>query len=100
MPEILTEDAGRRFAFAPDPEPAEDIRHRVIVIFEESDGRLWSIGTDMMAPDLETAQGFADGLNARIGLDTDTWMVLAERVFAERRTIRERHGGGLSAPAG
>jgi len=35
--------------------------------------------------DLETAQGFADGRSARIGLDTDTWMALAERVFAERR---------------
>ena len=68
------------------------------MIFEESDGRLWSIGTDMMAPDLETAQGFADGLNARIGLDTDTWMALAERVFAERRQIRERYDSVPSAP--
>ena len=33
MPVTFTEDAGRRFAIAPDPEPAEDAPHRVFAIF-------------------------------------------------------------------
>ena len=80
--------AGRHFAFAPDPDPVEDILYRMYVIFEEADGRLWSVGTDFMAPDLATAQDFADGLNAQIGLDAETWMALAERAFAARRRFR------------
>ena len=92
MTTTLTLDTSRRFAFAPDPVPVEDILHRMYVIFEESDGSLWTAGTDFMAPDLATAQGFADGLNARIGLDTTTWMALAERAFAARWKLEAQQG--------
>ena len=37
-------------------DPVEGILHRIYVVFEEYDGRLWASGTDMMAPSLKTAE--------------------------------------------
>ena len=58
MTETITDGPGPRHAFAPHPDPVEGILHRIYVIFEESDGRLWASGTDMMAPSLESAEAF------------------------------------------
>ena len=48
-------DAGARHAFAPSPEPTEGVVHRVRIVFQASDGRVWSAGTDMMAPTIDSA---------------------------------------------
>ena len=57
------------------------ILHRIHIIFEESDGRLWASGIDMMAPNLESAEVFADRLNEMLGVDRAAWPALADRVF-------------------
>ena len=62
MTDPTTTDAGRRYAFAPHPEPIEDILYRMHIIFEEPDGRLWSSGTDVMAPSMDSAEEFAEGV--------------------------------------
>ena len=66
----------------PKLDPVEGILHRIYVIFEESDGRLWTSGTDMMAPSLESAEAFSDRLNETLGVDRTAWSALANRVFA------------------
>ena len=81
MREQFTVDADIRYAFAPHPEPVEEILYRVHDVFEEPDGRRWSTGTDLMAPDLGTAQGLADRLNAPLGWKTDAWVAFAHRFF-------------------
>ena len=53
------------------------ILHRIYIIFEESDGRLWASGIDMMAPNLESAEVFADRLNEMLGVDRAAWPGLA-----------------------
>ena len=85
MTKFLTTDAGRRYAFAPHPDPVEEILYRIHIVFEESDGRLWSSGTDLMAPNMESAQAMAEDLNGRLGLDHASWTAFAERVFAASR---------------
>ena len=80
-----TTDADRRYAFAPHPDPVEDILYRIHVIFEEPDGRLWSSGTDLMAPNMESAEAMAEDLNSRLGLDYAAWTAFAERVFAAKQ---------------
>ena len=85
MTDPATTDAGRRYAFAPHPDPIEDILYRIHVIFEEPDGRLWSAGTDLIAPSMESAQAMAEDLNSRLGLDYAAWTAFAERVFAAKR---------------
>ena len=80
-----TTDAGRRYAFAPHPDPIEEILYRIHVIVEEPDGRLWSAGTDLMAPTMESAEVMAEDLNSRLGLDYAAWTAFAERVFAAKR---------------
>ena len=82
-----TTDAGRRYAFAPHPDPIEDILYRMHIIFEEPDGRLWSSGTSLMAPNMESAEALADDLNSRLGLDHESWTAFAQRVFAARRAL-------------
>ena len=85
MTDRATTDAGRRYAFAPHPDPIEDILYRIHVVFQESDGRLWSAGTDLMAPSMESAETMAEDLNSRLGLDYAAWTAFAERVFAAKR---------------
>ena len=84
MPEPFAMDAGVQYAFAPSPELVEGVLHRIHVVFESSDGRGWSAGTDLMSPTAGSAADFCDGMNARLGLGREEWMALAERVFAER----------------
>ena len=81
MTKQFTMDGDIRYAFTRRPEPVEEILYRVHVIFEEPDGRLWSTGTDLMAPVLGTAQGLADRLNSPLGWKTDGWMAFAHRFF-------------------
>ena len=69
-------------AFAPYRDPVEGTVHRIYVIFKESDGRLWSSGTGMMAPSLESVEAFSDRLNETLGVDRAACSALAERVFA------------------
>ena len=82
MTETITDGPGPRHVFAPRPDPVEGTLYRIYVIFEESDGRLWASGTDMMAPGLESAEGFSDRLNEALGVDRAAWSALAKRVFA------------------
>lgn len=82
MPAPFTMDDGVRYGFAPSPEPAEDTLHRNRIVFQDSDGRVWSAGTDMMEPTMGSAEGFSHALNARVGLDREGLTVFAERVFA------------------
>ena len=84
MTDLTTTNAGRRYAFAPHPDPIEDILYRIHVIFQEPDGRLWSAGTDLMAPNMESAEAMAEDLNSRLGLDYTAWTAFAERVFAAK----------------
>ena len=51
------------------------------VIFEETEGHLWSTDTDRMAPNLETAKGIADTLNTPLGWKTDPGVAIAHRFF-------------------
>ena len=55
MTETITDGPGPRHAFAPHPDPVEDVLYSIYVIFEEHDGRLWTSRTTMMAPDREGA---------------------------------------------
>ena len=87
MAESFTMDVGARYAFAPSPEPIEGVVHRIRIVFQASDGRVWTAGTDMMAPTLDSAEDFCDALNARLGLDRDGWSAFAERVFAAQAQL-------------
>ncbi|MCY4503590.1 MAG: hypothetical protein OXE57_18780 [Alphaproteobacteria bacterium] len=82
MTETITGGPGPRHAFAPHPDPIEGALYRIHVVFEESDGRLWAAGTDIMAPTLESAETFADRLNEALGLDRVAWAARATRAFA------------------
>ena len=46
---------------------------------------MWSSGTDLMAPNMESAEAMAEDLNSGLGLDHASWTALAERVFAAKR---------------
>ena len=82
MTETITEGPGPRHVFATHPDPVEGILHRIYVIFEESDGRLWASGTDMMAPDPDNGELFVDRLNETLDVDRAEWSALAARAFA------------------
>ena len=82
MTETITDGPGPRHVFAPHPDPVEGMLHRIYIIFEESDGRLWASGTDMMTPSLESAEVFSDRINETLGVDRAAWPALANRVFA------------------
>jgi hypothetical protein len=82
MAEPVTMDASTRYAFAPSHEPIEGVVHRIRIVFEASDGRVWTAGTDMMALGMDSAEDFCDALNAPLGLSRDAWTAFAERVFA------------------
>ena len=86
MTETITEGPGPRHVLAAHPDPVEGILHRIYVIFEESDGRLWASGTDMMAPNLESVEAFSDRLNETLGVDRAAWSALADRAFAAGET--------------
>ena len=90
MTETITDGPGPRDAFAPHPDLVEGMLHRIYVIFEESDGRLWTCGTDMMAPSLESAEAFSDRLNETLGIDRAAWSAVANRVFAGAETRSRR----------
>ena len=97
MTDPTTTDSGRRYAFAPHPDPIEEILHRIHIVFEEPDGRLWSSGTDIMAPTMDSAEAFAGDLNSRLGFDYTIWTEFARRVFAAKQSGSERpEGGGLT----
>ena len=87
MAEPFTMNDGARYAFAPSPEPIEGAVHRIQIVFQASDGRVWTAGTDMMAPAMDSAEDFCDALNTRLGLDRDAWKRFAERVFAARAPL-------------
>ena len=99
MTEQFTTDVDIRYAFAANSEPIEGILYRVHVIFEEPDGRLWSAGTDLMAPDLETAQGLADRLNTPLGWKTNAWTAFAHRFFEWDRARKCSPDVAPAAPA-
>ena len=82
MTETATHGLGPRHAFAPNPDPIEGVLYRIHVVFEESDGRLWAAGTDMMAPTLDSGEAFADRLNETMDLDRAAWSARAARAFA------------------
>lgn len=82
MTENIVAGPGARHAFAPHPDPVEGLLYRVYVIFEESDGRVWAAGTDMMAPDLDSAERFVERLNETLGVDRAERSALADRAFA------------------
>ena len=84
MAEPFALDASVRYAFAPSPEPVESVMYRIHIVFECSDSRLWSAGTDLMSVTAESAAVLCDGMNARLGFDRHGWTALADRVFAER----------------
>ena len=88
MADAFTLDAGARYAFAPSPEPIQGALHRIRIVFQASDGRVWSAGTDMMAPTVDSAEDFCDALNARLGLNHDGWRGFAERVVAAQAQLR------------
>ena len=83
MSDAFTLDAGARDAFAPLPDPIEGTLHRIHIVFQGSDGRRWSAGTDLMAATRESAADFCDGLNVPLGFHRDGWAAFAERVFTE-----------------
>ena len=119
MTESIVDGPGPRHAFAPHPVPVEGLLHRVYVIFQESDGRVWAAGTDMMAPDPGGAELFVDRLNETLGVDRAERVALAARAFAvesepapgggpwtpsasrppARRPPRQCRSGNPSAPA-
>ncbi len=99
MIEAPRTDAGRRYAFAPHPDPIEDILYRIHVVFEEPDGRLWSAGTDLMAPNMESAEAMAEDLNSRLGLDYAASREFDQRVFAAKQMASERPEGGVLPPS-
>ena len=82
MADALTVDAGARYAFAPSPEPIEGAMYRIRTVFQAFDGRVWSSGTDMFVPTMDSAADFCDALNTRLCFDHDGWTAFAERVFA------------------
>ena len=92
MTETITDGPGPRHAFAPHPDPVAGTVHRIYVIFEESDGRLWSSGTGMMAPSLESAEAFSERLNETLGLDRADWSALANRAFPGAEAPDNRSG--------
>ena len=63
-------------------DPVEGLLHRIFVVFQESDGRVWTAGTDMMAPDPGNGELFVDRLNETLGVDRPQWSALAARAFA------------------
>ena len=69
----------------PHPDPIEDILYRIHVIFQEPDGRLWSAGTDLMGPNMQSAEAMAEDLNSRLGLDYAALTAFAKLVFAAKR---------------
>ena len=84
MTEMIADGPGPRHVIAPHPDPVEGILHRMYIIFEETDGRVWASGTDMMAPSLESAEAFSDRLNETLGVDRAASTALASRVFRAR----------------
>ena len=84
----------------PHPDPIEDTLYRLHIIFEEPDGRLWSSGTDLMAPNMESADALAENLNRRLGLDYTAWTAFARKVFAARRALDRDPDSQPSGPAG
>ena len=82
MTDPFTVDTGARYAFAPSPESFEGKMYRIRIVFEASDGRGWTSGTDMIAPTMDSAVDSCDALNTRLGFDHDGWTAFAERIFA------------------
>ena len=82
MIETVVDGPGPRHAFALHPDPVEGLLHRIYVVFQESDSRVWATGTDMMAPDPGNGELFVDRLNETLGVDRAQWSALAARAFA------------------
>lgn len=77
---------GCRFAFAPHPEPADEILYRIHVFLEDTDGSHWWVGTDLVTHDLESGEILAGDLNAGLGLDVAACAAFAERALAANPT--------------
>ena len=97
MSDALTMDAGARYAFAPSPDLVEDTLHRIYIVFEGSDSRHWTAGTELMAATRESAENFCDKLNPPLGFDYEGWTVFAHRVFAANPYRKSKSGGEPSA---
>ena len=92
MSEPFNLDTGARYAFAPYPEPIEGALHRVNIVFEGSDGRRWTAGTELMAATRESAEDICEQLNRPLGLDYEEWTAFAERVFAANPYRKSKSG--------
>jgi len=97
MAEPFNLDTGARYAFAPYPEPIEGSLHRICIVFEGSDGRHWTAGTELMAATRKSAEEFADRMNARLGFDYEEWTAFAERIFAANPYRKSKAGSQPSA---
>ena len=100
MPNPATIDAGTRFAFAPYPVATDGDLYRIYVVFETSHGDLFCVGTDLMAPSLDTADNMCDALNSHVDLNRDQWKCLASAVFAVAEMAKEQAESETAAPEG
>ena len=82
MADAFTTNAGARYAFAPKPDREAASLHRICIVFEVSDGRNWTAGTELMAATEENAIDFCDQLNARLDLNDEACAAFAARIFA------------------
>ena len=82
MSEAFSIYTGIRYAFAPSPDTGQGSLHKIYIVFEGSDGRRWTAGTELIAATANSTVDFCDGLNTRLGLDHEEWTAFAERIFA------------------
>ena len=75
-----------RFAFAPHPDPVEDMLYQIHAVFEGPDGSHWPVGTDLVTHDLDSGEVLAEALNTKLGFDLETCAAIAQRVFAANPT--------------
>ena len=83
MTETIVDGPGPRHAFAPHPVPVEGLRasslRHLPGVRRPGVSR---IGTEMMAPSLDSAERFVDRLNEILGIDRAERVALAARAFA------------------
>jgi len=60
-------DYGARYAFASSPGPTKSSLHRIHVVFDGSNDRRWSSGTELTAITEESTTGYGDGFNVPLG---------------------------------
>ena len=69
MTDAFEMDAGARYAFSPSPDPVRGSLHKIYIVFEGSDGRRWTAGTELIAATRDSAEDFCAALNAPLGFD-------------------------------